>query len=346
MATVELRSVIKHLYVKEKNLAETYQELLDCYGDDSPIYHVTRYWYNEFRCGRQTAATIPSLGRPMEIDYSKINPIIEQMLAIDPRLSVKMIALEHNISIGTAFKIIRNDLRLKKLTTKWVPHTLTEENKAKRKQCCDAALALYKKRPTEFLQCILTMDETWVYTYDPETALEAKEWVKSKDDVSQRPVVNIKAEKFMVWWDSFGIAMIKFLEKGQTVDGKNYREQLAAVNNVLRTARPEIPKRKPCFLQDNARPHKAKETMAKIREMNWYIVEHPPYSPDLAPSDYFLFSNLKRHLRGKRFVNLDELKDEVSGYLMDRPQEWYAGGISKLVKRWETCISLEGGYIV
>ncbi|XP_015792251.1 uncharacterized protein LOC107368876 [Tetranychus urticae] len=190
MATIEIRSVIKHLVVQQKKLSEIYQELVDTYGQDAHSYSVTKYWANEWKCGRETAANVPSLGRPMEIDYSTVTPIIKKQMQEDRRISISRLADEYNLSLTTLFRIIRNDIELKKLTTKWIPHVLSEANKAKRKACCEAALSLYNKQPNAFLKSILTMDETWVYTYDPETVQEAMEWVKSKEEVSQRPRLN------------------------------------------------------------------------------------------------------------------------------------------------------------
>jgi len=57
------------------------------------------------------------------------------------------------------------------------------------------------------------------------------------------------------------------------------------------------------FLQDNARPHVASRTMDTIQKPKWNVLPHPPYSPDLAPSDYHLFGPLKEYLGRKRFRN-------------------------------------------
>ena len=64
------------------------------------------------------------------------------------------------------------------------------------------------------------------------------------------------------------------------------------------------------LLHDNAGPHTARHTQALLREeLNWDIFEHPPYSPDLASSDFFLLPEMKEHLAGKRFANDEGTKD-------------------------------------
>ena len=69
------------------------------------------------------------------------------------------------------------------------------------------------------------------------------------------------------------------------------------------------------FLQDNARPHVAARTMDTIQKLKWIVLPHPPYSLDLAPSDYHLFGPLKEHLGGKRFRNKKEVIQDVQEWL-------------------------------
>ena len=69
------------------------------------------------------------------------------------------------------------------------------------------------------------------------------------------------------------------------------------------------------FHQDNAPAHKAAVAMAAIQEMGFELVDHPPYSPDLALSDFNLFPRLKEHLRGKTFEDDSEVLAEIEAFL-------------------------------
>ncbi|KZC13189.1 Histone-lysine N-methyltransferase SETMAR [Dufourea novaeangliae] len=69
------------------------------------------------------------------------------------------------------------------------------------------------------------------------------------------------------------------------------------------------------ILHDNASPHVACTTVALLQQFGWDIITHPPYSPDLAPSDYHLFPKLKEHSAGTRFSNDVEVKDEVQRFV-------------------------------
>jgi histone-lysine N-methyltransferase SETMAR len=68
------------------------------------------------------------------------------------------------------------------------------------------------------------------------------------------------------------------------------------------------------FLHDNARPHTAAKTQEKIQDFRWELFNHPPYSPDLVPSDYFLFLHFKKWLGGQRFENDKELQNAVENW--------------------------------
>ncbi|XP_033229927.1 histone-lysine N-methyltransferase SETMAR-like, partial [Belonocnema kinseyi] len=84
---------------------------------------------------------------------------------------------------------------------------------------------------------------------------------------------------------------------------------------------------------------------AKLHEISFELVPQPPYSPDLAPSDYYLFPNLKRCLTGKRFYSNEELIAETEAYFGDLPIEYFSDGIKKLENRWTRCIDLKGEYV-
>ncbi|KFD47946.1 hypothetical protein M513_11179 [Trichuris suis] len=69
---------------------------------------------------------------------------------------------------------------------------------------------------------------------------------------------------------------------------------------------------------DNAPAQRAKVSLAAIQECGFTQIDHPPYSPDLVPSAYFLFGNLKQHLRGTIFRNEKELQLAVEEYFNSR----------------------------
>lgn len=96
---------------------------------------------------------------------------------------------------------------------------------------------------------------------------------------------------------------------------------------------------------DNARPHVSDKTNDAIRRLGFECLSHPPYSPDLAWSDYWLFEEMKRPLRGKRFSEFKDLEQTVNHWVKGTPPYFFAIGIDKLSERWERLKKLKEEYI-
>jgi len=99
------------------------------------------------------------------------------------------------------------------------------------------------------------------------------------------------------------------------------------------------------LLHDNARPHTAAHTLENLKQLKWEAMELPVYSPDLAPSDFHLFGQLKEAFRGRRFSCDDDVKAAVHQWLRAQPKTFFSNGIKKLVGGWEKCIAKQSDYI-
>jgi hypothetical protein len=93
---------------------------------------------------------------------------------------------------------------------------------------------------------------------------------------------------------------------------------------------------------DNARPHTANMTKAAIQEHDWQILPHPPYSPDLTPSDYHLFRSLSNNLRGVSFNNRGELQKWLDDFFTATPANFFKCGMENLPERLEAVVNNEG----
>ena len=96
---------------------------------------------------------------------------------------------------------------------------------------------------------------------------------------------------------------------------------------------------------DNTRPHTSRHTTAGIVKIGWEILPHPPYSPDLAPSDFHLFGPLKEANRGIHFKDEEAVKTSVRQWLRRQNLAFYRTGIHALVKRWTKTVEMDGDYI-
>jgi transposase len=91
------------------------------------------------------------------------------------------------------------------------------------------------------------------------------------------------------------------------------------------------------FHHDNAPVHSSAVAQQKITEWRFELLAHPPYSPDLGPSDFHLFPKLKKFLAGKRFRSNEEVINAVNTYFEALEESHFREGIEKLEKRWTKC---------
>ncbi|CAD7093460.1 unnamed protein product [Hermetia illucens] len=100
-----------------------------------------------------------------------------------------------------------------------------------------------------------------------------------------------------VFWDANSIIFIDYLEKGKTINSDYYMVLLDRLKAEIAKKRPHMKKKKVIFHQDKTPCHKSIKTVPKFNELGFQLLPHPPYSLDLAPSDYWLFADLKKMLQ-------------------------------------------------
>ena len=83
---------------------------------------------------------------------------------------------------------------------------------------------------------------------------------------------------------------------------------------------------------DNARPHIVRSTAATIKDLSFECLPHPPYSPDLAPSDFHVFGPLKEAMGGKTFRSDEEVQQAMREWLHSQPNDFFSRGIHALPK--------------
>ena len=108
--------------------------------------------------------------------------------------------------------------------------------------------------------------------------------------------------------------------------------------------RPEKARGRFLLQQDNAPPHRALVVKAALEEDGIKVLKHPPYSPDLAPSDYWLFSDRRSQLRGRKFGSRSALGTAIYQYRKKTPTQSFRTAIQDLIKRWDRCVRMQGEF--
>ncbi|KAJ4438533.1 hypothetical protein ANN_14478 [Periplaneta americana] len=225
---------------------------------------------------------------------------------------------------------------------------LTPEHKMQRLGAALTFLQRYHDDGDEFLDRIVTGDESWISHFTPETKQQSMHWRHSGSPVRTKFKHTLSVRKVMctVFWDRKGILLIDFLPRGETVNADRYCETLRKLRRAIQNKRCGMLTAGVVLLHDNARPHTARRTTAVLTEFCWELLDHPPYSPDLTPSDLHVFLHLKKFLSsGERFGNDEELKISVTRWFHSQAAEFYDRGIQKLIPRCDKCLNSDGGYV-
>ena len=148
-----------------------------------------------------------------------------------------------------------------------------------------------------------------------------------------------------VFWDRKGILRIDFLERGLTINADAYCETVRKLRWAIQNKRRGMLSSGIVLLHDNARPHTAARTAQLLQQFRWEVFDHPPYSPDLAPSDYHLFMHLKQWLASQSFEDDDRLKTGVTTWFKSLAADFFDTGIRKLVPRYQKCVEVRGDYV-
>ena len=89
-----------------------------------------------------------------------------------------------------------------------------------------------------------------------------------------------------LFWDRKGVLLIEFMEPGTTITSETYCETLKKLRRAIENKRRGMLTSGVVLLHDNVRPHTAARAQALLQKFHWDMFDHPPYSPDLAPSDF------------------------------------------------------------
>ena len=269
------------------------------------------------------------------------------MVSADRKMEMFEIADTFNISVSSVFTILHEHLSMRKLCSKWVPRFLTVDHKQQRVDDSERCFKLFQRNKKDFLMRYVTMDETWIHHYTSELNRQSAEWTAKSKNRPKRPKTQMSAGKVLasLFWDAHGILFVDYLEKGRTINSEYYMALLVHLRKEIAKKGSQMKEKKVLFHQNNALCHKPIVTMAKLHELHFELLSHPPYSVELAPSDYYLFADLKRMLQGKRFSSNEEVIAETKAYFETKDKSFYKICIEILEKHWNECITLRGDYV-
>lgn len=161
--------------------------------------------------------------------------------------------------------------------------------------------------------------------------------------ISESTKANIDKTMVTVFFRSSGVVSLSYLDKGKSINNISYVEDcLKPLVTAIEDVRPTLGCKNLKFHHDNARPHVHSSVKTYLKEQNFIIMEHPPYSPDLAPSDFWLFDYIKKRLTTQ--PNAESLFKQISEIVNSIPKDEYNKTFIKWKERMELCIKNQGNY--
>lgn len=330
------RTLLRFFKDKGLNAAEACREITSVYGHDAVSERTCQVWYSHFNEGREDTKDESRSGRPAELDADDLLALVTS----DPRQTTRELAEQLGVSHMTVDRQLKELGFVNRIGT-WVPHQLTPDQKQQRIIICHSLLLHFPLE--EFLRSIVTGDEKWVLYVDH---TRKRQWVQrgEKPEPESKGELHPKKQMVSVFWDFKGVIFFELLPSNTTVTADLYCAQLQKLRAALQKERPGRGTVR--LLIDNAKPHTAKITRETLEKMRWQVVPHPPYSPDLAPSDYHLFRSLQNHLKGKKFDDQNQLENDLKTYFTSKPEKFYLDGIMELQRKWKRVIDANGDYFL
>ena len=184
------------------------------------------------------------------------------------------------ISLSMVHLILKKHLKVRKISARWVPHLLTDEQKRQRVKVAKKLLQMFPKYDVS--------NKIWANKH-------SKRLIIAKRSLSTKKVL------YAIFFSGEGVAIKVPVKKGKSITGKYYKDV------VLKKLKKDYQKRRPAtgfkhvsLLHDNAPAHTSAIVTAFLKKEKVTVLPHSPYSPDLAPCDFFLFPKLKAFLAGRK----------------------------------------------
>ena len=342
------RSEVRLLARQGQRHCDIVRELRRLHGVNALSSTTVHRWMSATFTGRRNFKSVKPVGRP-----TKLTPVmlrdIREATRQDPNITIRQLSVRFGLGHATIHRVLRSVLKLCKRPCVMRLHQLTAAHHRSRLQLSRRLLGHMRRSPN-WAGKVITADESWMYAYNPTRKQQSCTWLEAGEPRHPKVRREMSTKKLMLvaFWDAHGVMHREFVPQGRAVNARLYRDILRRMRETVRRCRRDLWRNRhhQFWLQhDNAAPHRANIVCNFCDQTSMKIVPHPPYSPDLAPSDFFLFARIKKELRGVRFPTVEALEEAVDVAIGNIPQFEFEHAMQhSWRKRLLQCVTARGSY--
>ena len=330
------------LYLKKKGLTpeQIHKEINETLGPKTIAYStVTKYFRKElFASDKKTSENID---KKMIDEKNQI--LVENALKIFPFASVREIAKMTGIPKSSVYRVLTEQLNYVNRHLKWIPHSLNSSQLIQRKDLSNELLNILKQYKRNNYNLFYTGDESWFYLNTDYN----QQWLPEGETPSNKIKKMIDSKKYMltIFWNPNGFILVEALDDNTVFNAEYFINEILEQINFRTASDREKIKKKLVLHYDNARPHISKKVLNYLEDNDIIRAPQPPYSPDIAPSDFYLFGYIKQKLQGCKFESVDQLLGKVNEILEDISTEVLKKVFLEWERRLRQVIESDGNYI-
>jgi len=197
------------------------------------------------------------------------------------------------------------------------------------------------------MSSVITGDESWIYGYDPKIKQMSSQWktASSPRPKKARQVKSNVKTILITFFEIDGFVHHEYVPRGQTVNKEFYKTVLQRLRDAVHRHRPDKWRSGNWILHhDNTPAHRAVTTNEFLAKHKIPPLPHPPYSPDLAPCDFFLFPQLKKTMKGRRFDDIEEVQANATRQIRVTTKSDFQRCFRQWQECWNKCIRAQGHY--
>lgn len=343
----EIRVLVETCRRNEMGASETHDFISTAWGEGAVSLQTVYRLFQEVRENkRQKMDDAPHPGRPLSVRQETNVSLIRHLIKDYPYSTVNELAECTDISVGTVHRMLHEDLKLKHLCSRWVPHELLQHHKDNRVTRARKLLHTFKNEKS-LMKRYVVIDEKWFHMKATGTKQSGKVWAVSAMD---RPRVARQALQDKKIMAIVAICMdgkfhFELLEHGETVNAKRYIEFLRRMQHRFQKRKDRIEWEEILLQHDNARPHVANDVAEFLKSHDVTIVQQPAYSPDFNMCDRWLFARLEYHRRRRNFADSNDLHAYLTEQLKGVSKDDLQREMEKLQNDLTAIIHAGGDYL-